>query len=47
MTSPQIDNSAAAKTSVVRFALWAAVFIALIVGLVFFFRYTKLMTPLL
>ena len=30
-----------------RVVLWAAVAIALIVGLVMFFRYTRLMTPLL
>jgi len=50
MTSPQVDNIVSEKTervSIVRFALWAAVFLALILGLVLFFRYTKLMTPLL
>lgn len=50
MTDPQMSNSGSAKgerTSVVRVVLWAAVAIALIVGLVMFFRYTRLMTPLL
>jgi hypothetical protein len=50
MTSPQIDNPEAPKaerTSVVRVVLWVTVFVALILGLVLFFRYTKLMTPLL
>jgi len=50
MTSPQLENILPEKTertSIVRFALWTAVFITLIVGLVLFFRYTKLMTPLL
>jgi hypothetical protein len=50
MTSPQFDNSEAIKTertSLVRVVLWVAVFISLILGLVLFFRYTRLMTPLL
>ena len=50
MTDPQLSSSGSAKaerTSVVRVVLWAAVAIALIVGLVMFFRYTRLMTPLL
>ena len=50
MTDPQMSSSGSAKTeraSVVRVVLWAAVAIALIVGLVMFFRYTRLMTPLL
>ena len=50
MTDPQMSSSGSAKaerTSVMRVVLWAAVAIALIVGLVMFFRYTRLMTPLL
>ena len=50
MTDPQMSSSGSAKaerTSVVRVVLWAAVAIALLVGLVMFFRYTRLMTPLL
>ena len=50
MTDPQMTTSGAAKaerTSVVRVVLWAAVAIALVAGLVLFFRYTRLMTPLL
>ncbi len=50
MTDPQLSSPGSAKeerTSVVRVVLWAAVAIALIVGLVMFFRYTRLMTPLL
>ena len=50
MTDPQLGSSGSAKaerTSVVRVVLWAAVAIALIAGLVMFFRYTRLMTPLL
>ena len=50
MTDPQMSNPGSAKaerTSVMRVVLWAAVAIALIVGLVMFFRYTRLMTPLL
>jgi len=50
MTDPQISSSGPAKaerTSVVRVVLWTAVFVALIVGIVLFFRYTRLMTPLL
>ncbi len=50
MTDPQMSSSGSAKaerTSIVRVVLWAAVAIALIVGLVMFFRYTRLMTPLL
>lgn len=50
MTDPQFggsDPEKAERTSVVRVVLWAAVAIALIVGLVLFFRYTRLMTPLL
>jgi hypothetical protein len=50
MTDPQLGGSESAKTertSVVRAVLWAMVLIALIAGLVLFFRYTRLMTPLL
>jgi hypothetical protein len=50
MTDPQLGSSEPAKaerTSLVRALLWTAVFIALLVGLVLFFRYTRLMTPLL
>jgi uncharacterized membrane protein YjfL (UPF0719 family) len=50
MADSQLDSSGSAKaerTSIVRFVLWASVAIALIVGLVLFFRYTRLMTPLL
>lgn len=50
MTSPQVENTTAVKaerTSIVRFVLWAIVFVTLIFGIVLFFRYTKLMTPLL
>ncbi|HEY2377062.1 MAG TPA: hypothetical protein VGH98_13885 [Gemmatimonadaceae bacterium] len=50
MADSQLDTSASAKEerpSIVRFSLWAAVAIALIVGLVLFFRYTRLLTPLL
>jgi predicted secreted protein len=50
MTDSQLGNSDSAKaerTSVVRVVLWTTVGIALIVGLVLFFRYTRLMTPLL
>ena len=50
MTSPQVDTTVGMKAermSVVRLVLWAAVFITLVVGMVLFFRYTKLMTPLL
>ena len=50
MTDSQLSSSSSAKaerTSIVRVVLWAAVAIALVIGLVLFFRYTKLMTPLL
>lgn len=50
MTTPQVVDIVPEKTeraSLMRFALWTAVFLTLIVGLVLFFRYTKLMTPLL
>jgi predicted secreted protein len=50
MADSQLDSSDSAKaerTSIVRAVLWATVAIALIVGLVLFFRYTRLMTPLL
>ena len=50
MADSQLDSSGSAKaarTSIVRFVLWAAVAVALIVGLLLFFRYTRLMTPLL
>jgi hypothetical protein len=50
MTDPQISSSGPAKverTSVLRVVLWAAVAVALVVGIVLFFRYTRLMTPLL
>ena len=50
MTSPQVENTTAVKaerTSLVRFVLWAIVFVTLVFGIVLFFRYTKLMTPLL
>ena len=50
MADSQLDSSTPAKAerrSVVRVLLWTAVGIALVVGLVLFFRYTRLMTPLL
>jgi len=50
MTDPQMSSSGSAKaerTSVIRVVLWTTVAVALIVGLVLFFRYTRLMTPLL
>ena len=50
MADSQMDSTAPAKverTSVVRFVLWLSVGIVLVVGLVLFFRYTRLMTPLL
>ena len=50
MTDSQLDSSGSAKaerTSIVRAVLWASIAIALIVGLVLFFHYTRLMTPLL
>ena len=50
MADSQLTTSDSAKTertSVVRVVLWAAVAIALVIGLVLFFRYTRLMTPLL
>lgn len=37
----------AERSTWVRTLLWAAVFIALLLGLVLFFRYTRHMTPLL
>ena len=50
MADPQFDSAGSAKserTSIVRVVLWATVAVALVVGLVLFFRYTRLMTPLL
>ena len=50
MTDSQLTGAEPAKaerTSIVRVLLWTAVAVALVVGLVLFFRYTKLMTPLL
>jgi uncharacterized membrane protein YjfL (UPF0719 family) len=50
MADTQIDSAGSAKTertTIVRFVLWAAVGIALVVGVVLFFRYTRLLTPLL
>jgi uncharacterized membrane protein YjfL (UPF0719 family) len=51
MADPQLDTAASpAKpehASIVRFVLWAAVGVALVVGIVLFFRYTRLITPLL
>ena len=50
MADSQMDSTAPAKAerpSVVRFVLWLSVGIVLVVGLVLFFRYTRLMTPLL
>jgi len=50
MADSQLDSTGSAKAdrpSIVRFVLWAAVAIMLVVGLVLFFRYTRLMTPLL
>jgi predicted secreted protein len=50
MTDSQLGSSESAKaerTSLVRVVLWTTVAVALIVGLVLFFRYTRLMTPLL
>ena len=50
MADSQFDTIGSTKTerpSFVRFALWAAVGIALVLGVVLFFRYTRLLTPLL
>jgi uncharacterized membrane protein YjfL (UPF0719 family) len=51
MADPQLDTAASPakseRPSIVRFLLWAAVGVALVVGVVLFFRYTRLMTPLL
>ncbi len=50
MTDSQLENPASEKperASLVRVVLWISVAIALVVGLVLFFRYTRLMTPLL
>ena len=50
MADPQLESSGSAKaerTSIVRAVLWATIAVALIVGLILFFRYTRLMTPLL
>lgn len=50
MTDSQLSSSGAAKaerTSVVRVALWTIVGVALVLGVVLFFRYTRLITPLL
>jgi len=50
MGDSQLDSHGSTKAdrpSIVRFVLWATVAIALVVGLVLFFRYTRLMTPLL
>lgn len=50
MTDSQMTTSGPAKaeaTLVVRVVLWAAVAVALVAGVVLFFRYTRLMTPLL
>src|SRR6476646_3340832 len=50
MANSQLDSSGSAKaerTSIVRAVLWATIAVALIVGLVLFFRYTRLMTLLL
>ena len=50
MIDPQMTSSGDAKAermSIVRVLLWAGVAIALVAGLVLFFRYTRLMTPLL
>jgi len=50
MTDSQFGSSGSGKTertSIVRVLLWTAVGVALVVGLVLFFRYTRLMTPLL
>ena len=51
MADSQLDTAAASdkpeRPSIVRFLLWAAVGLALILGVLLFFRYTRLMTPLL
>jgi hypothetical protein len=50
MADSELSGSEAAKVerpTWVRTLLWAAVGIALIVGLVLFFRYTRHITPLL
>ena len=50
MADSQLDTAGTPKperTSIVRFVLWTAVGIALIIGVVLFFRYTRLITPLL
>lgn len=51
MIDSQLDTATtpakAERSSIVRFVLWASVGVALIVGVVLFFRYTRLLTPLL
>ncbi|HKW09177.1 MAG TPA: hypothetical protein VJO33_02290 [Gemmatimonadaceae bacterium] len=50
MADSQLESSGSAKADragIIRIVLWATVAIALIVGLVLFFRYTRLITPLL
>jgi type VI protein secretion system component VasF len=50
MADSQLDTAGSEKAerpSIVRFVLWAVVGVALVVGVVLFFRYTRLMTPLL
>jgi hypothetical protein len=41
------ESTKVERSSVVRAVLWTIVGVALIVGLVLFFHYTRLMTPLL
>jgi hypothetical protein len=41
------DSGKTDRTSLLRVLLWSAIALVLIIGLVLFFRYTRLMTPLL
>ena len=50
MSAPHLEKSEPPKperTSLLRIVVWAVIFIALVAGLVLFFRYSKIMSPLL
>ena len=50
MSAPQLDKSEPPKperTSLLRIIVWAVIFLALVAGLVLFFRYGRVMSTLL
>jgi len=44
---PDDSNNADERISVRRILFWVAVWVGIVIGIVFYFRYARLLTPLL